>query len=400
MSGAVRIEILASKMGEKARLGRLDTPHGAVDTPAFMAVGTQATVKTLDPADLRSSGCQIILANAYHLSLRPGAELIGRLGGLHGFMGWEGPILTDSGGYQLFSLAPLAKVTDEGIDFQSHLDGTRLKLTPERVVEIQEALGPDIAMVLDEPLGFPHTRERAEDALGRTTAWAERSKAAHSRADQALFGIVQGGAFPDLRQESARQLVALDMDGYAVGGLSLGEGKSQTDELLDAATDILPADKPRYVMGMGTPADLVRGVGRGADMFDCVMPTRHARRGNLFTWEGRISIKNAANAENPDPIGEGCGCPTCQKGYSRAYLRHLFKAEEMLGYRLMTVHNLFFYQEVLSRAREAIGEGNFTSWAKEILSGPLGADPGPSGGSEGRPEASGRPLAGGKKKSE
>ena len=389
MSGAVRIEVLRSQTGEKARLGRLKTPHGAVDTPAFMAVGTQATVKTLDPVDLRAAGCQIILANAYHLSLRPGAELIARLGGLHGFMGWDGPILTDSGGYQLFSLAPLAKVTDEGIDFQSHLDGTRLNLTPERVVEIQEALGPDIAMVLDEPLGFPHTRERAEDALRRTTAWAERSKAAHRRADQALFGIVQGGAFSNLRQESARQLVALDMDGYAVGGLSLGEGKSQTDELLDAATDILPADKPRYVMGMGTPADLIRGVGRGADMFDCVMPTRHARRGNLFTWAGRVSIKNSANAEDSGPIEEACGCPTCRQGYSRAYLRHLFKAEEMLGYRLMTMHNLFFYQELLRKTREAIGAGVFAAWAKEILSGPLGVDPGSSGVGGGRPSASG-----------
>lgn len=399
MNGAVRIEMLCAKTGEKARLGRLETPHGSVDTPAFMAVGTQATVKTLDPADLRAAGCQIILANAYHLSLRPGAELIARLGGLHGFMGWEGPILTDSGGYQLFSLAPLAKVTDEGIDFQSHLDGTRLNLTPERVVEIQEALGPDIAMVLDEPLGFPHTRDRAEDALRRTTAWAERSKAVHRRADQALFGIVQGGAFPDLRQESARQLVALNMDGYAVGGLSLGEGKSQTDELLDAATDILPADKPRYVMGMGTPADLVRGVGRGADMFDCVMPTRHARRGNLFTWGGRVSIKNAANGENPGPIGEACGCPTCRQGFSRAYLRHLFQAGEMLGYRLMTMHNLFFYQELLRKAREAIGAGEFAAWAKEILSGPLGTDPGGPPGGE-RLSTSGRALAGGEKELE
>ena len=389
MSGAIRFEVLASEPEGKARAGRLETPHGAVDTPAFMAVGTQATVKTLGPADLSAVGAQIILANAYHLSLRPGAERISRLGGLHEFMRWSGPLLTDSGGYQLFSLAPLAKVTDEGIAFQSHLDGTRMNLTPERAVEIQEALGPDIAMVLDEPLGFPHTRDEAAEALRRTTAWAMRSKRAHRREDQALFGIVQGGAFADLRKESAGQLVELDLDGYAVGGLSLGEGKRETDALLDAATDDLPVDKPRYVMGMGTPGDLLRGVGRGADMFDCVMPTRHARRGNLFMWAGRISIKNAENAENQSPIDEGCGCPTCRQGFSRAYLRHLFQAEEMLGYRLMTMHNLFFYHDLLGRAREAIRSGGFASFARELLAGPLGADPGgPPGGRGGRERGS------------
>lgn len=392
MSGAVSFRIHASQPGGKARLGLLETPHGAVDTPAFMAVGTQATVKTLDPADLAAVGSQIILANAYHLSLRPGAELIARLGGLHSFMGWRGPILTDSGGYQLFSLARLAKVTDEGIVFQSHLDGARMNLTPERAVEIQEALGPDIAMVLDEPLGFPHTRDEAESALRRTTVWAERSRAAHTRGDQSLFGIVQGGAFEDLRRESARQLVALDLDGYAVGGLCLGEGKRETDALLNAATDLLPAEKPRYVMGMGTPGDLIRGVGRGADIFDCVMPTRHARRGNLFTRAGRVSIKNAENAEEAGPIEEGCGCPACRRGFSRAYLRHLFRAKEMLGYRLMTMHNLFFYQELLRGAREAIRGGEFSDWAEELLAGPLGTDPeGPLGGAGPRRPGPGRP---------
>jgi queuine tRNA-ribosyltransferase len=381
VSGAFGFQVLATEPGGKARCGRLDTPHGPVDTPAFMAVGTQATVKTLAPDDLLAVGSQIILANAYHLSLRPGAERIARLGGLHEFMRWSGPILTDSGGYQLFSLAPLAKVTDEGIAFQSHLDGTRLNLTPERAVEIQEALGPDIAMVLDEPLGFPHTRAEAEEALRRTTHWAARSIDAHRRPDQALFGIVQGGAFPDLREESARQLTKLDFPGYAVGGLCLGETKHDTGVLLDAATDILPPDKPRYVMGMGTPADLLRGAALGADMFDCVMPTRHARRGNLFTWAGRVSIKNAAHEDDPAPVDPECACPACRGGYSRAYLRHLHRAGETLGQRLMTLHNLHFYQDLLRQAREQIQSGTFTPWADELLAGPLGKDPeGPPGG--------------------
>jgi len=374
MSGAIRFEALAFDPEKRARTGRLETPHGALDTPAFMAVGTQATVKTLGPADLANVGSQIILVNAYHLSLRPGANRVARLGGLHKFMCWSGPILTDSGGYQLFSLAPLAKVTDEGIVFQSHLDGTRMNLTPERAVEIQEAIGSDIAMVLDEPLGFPHTRDQVGEALRRTTAWALRSKKAHRREDQALFGIVQGGIFEDLRKKSTEQLVELDLDGYAVGGLSLGEGKRETDTLLGVVTDNLPAEKPRYVMGMGTPGDIIRGIGHGADMFDCVIPTRHARRGNLFTWSGRISIKNAEYIENQSPIDEGCECPTCRQGFSRAYLRHLFQAREMLGYRLMTMHNLYFYQDLLRRAREAIRTGGFSSFAQDLLAGPVGSD--------------------------
>ncbi len=395
MSGALRFQVLAVEAGGKARVGRLEMPHGAVDTPAFLAVGTQATVKTLDADDLAAVGCQIVLANAYHLSLRPGAERIARLGGLHRFMGWEGPILTDSGGYQLFSLAPLARVTEEGVDFQSHLDGARILLTPERAVEIQEALGADIAMVLDEPLGFPHTREEAEGSLRRTAAWARRGRDAHRRQDQALFGIVQGGAFEDLRRRSAEELLSLEFPGYAVGGLCLGEGKRETDFLLDAATDVLPPDKPRYVMGMGTPADLVRGVARGADLFDCVMPTRHARRGNLFTWQGRVSIKNTSFAEDSAPIDPVCGCPTCRRGYSRAYLRHLFQAEESLAQRLMTLHNLFFYQDFLRRMREAIRGGVFAAWAQEVLAGPLGHDPeGPPRGGGLRRSASGRLLVG------
>lgn len=381
MSGAFGFQVLATEPGGIARCGRLETPHGPVDTPAFMAVGTQATVKTLAPDDLLAVGSQIILANAYHLSLRPGAERIARLGGLHEFMQWKRPMLTDSGGYQLFSLAPLAKVDDSGIAFQSHLDGARLNLTPERAVEIQEALGPDIAMVLDQPLGFPHTRAEAEDALRRTTHWAGRSIEAHRRPGQALFAIVQGGAFPDLREESARQLRALGFPGYAIGGLCLGETKHDTGVLLSAATAILPPEKPRYVMGMGTPADLLRGAALGADLFDCVMPTRHARRGNLFTWAGRVAIKNAAHEDDPAPIDPACACPACRGGYSRAYLRHLHRAGETLGQRLMTLHNLHFYNDLLSQARSRIRAGAFTPWSDELLAGPLGKDPeGPPGG--------------------
>ncbi len=396
MNTALQFLVTAQDAKSKARTGRLTLAHGEVDTPAFMAVGTQATVKTLAPEDLSAAGCQIILANAYHLSLRPGDEVIARLGGLHRFMGWDGPVLTDSGGYQLFSLAPLARISDEGIDFQSHLDGARMMLTPERAVRIQENLGPDIAMVLDEPLGFPHTRDEARQALARTSLWAQRAKEAHTRADQALFAIVQGGGFEELREQSAKELVEVDFPGYAIGGLCLGETKVETASLLDAATDVLPLHKPRYVMGMGTPADLIRGVLKGADMFDCVMPTRHARRGNLFSWRGRLSIKNAVHAEAPGPIDPDCGCYTCCKGYSRAYLRHLFQAGETLGQRLMTIHNLYFYQDLLAQARKAINRGRFSSWAEEQLAGPLGRDPeGPPGGGGGlRRDRSGRLVSG------
>ncbi len=375
----------------KARTGRLVFSRGEAKTPAFMAVGTQATVKTLAPEDLLSTGCQIILANAYHLSLRPGADVVARLGGLHRFMGWDGPILTDSGGYQLFSLAPLAKSTDKGIDFQSHIDGARMMLTPERTVAIQENLGSDIAMVLDEPLGFPHTRDEAHQALSRTTFWAQRAKEAHAREDQSLFAIVQGGGFEDLRRRSARELVKIDFPGYAIGGLCLGEKKVKTASLLDAVTDVLPPDKPRYVMGMGTPADLIRGIRKGADMFDCVIPTRHARRGNLFSWGGRLSIKNAFHAEAPGPIDPNCGCHVCQRGYSRAYLRHLFQAKETLGLRLMSIHNLYFYQDLLAQARKAIGQGRFSLWADERLAGPLAQDAAePLGAGRVRRDRSGR----------
>ncbi len=391
MNPPLQFQVAGKDEESKARAGRLALSHGEAETPAFMAVGTRATVKTLTPEDLSAAGCRIILANAYHLALRPGAEVIARLGGLHRFMGWDGPILTDSGGYQLFSLAPLAMASDEGIDFQSHLDGARMMLTPERAVEIQENLGADIAMTLDEPLSFPHARDEADRALERTTLWAQRAKKAHAREDQALFAIVQGGGFEKLRERSAEELVKMNFPGYAIGGLCLGETKAETDALLDIVTDILPLDKPRYVMGMGTPADLIRGVRRGADMFDCVMPTRHARRGNLFSWAGRLAIKNASHAEDSGPIDPACGCHVCRKGYSRAYLRHLFQAGETLGLRLMTIHNLYFYQNLLAEARKAIIEGRFSPWAEEQLAGPLGRDPErPPGGGQARRDRSGR----------
>ena len=395
MSRPLRFRVESADARSKARAGRLALPRGEARTPLFMAVGTRAAVKTLTPGDLSAAGCRVILANAYHLSLRPGAGVIAGLGGLHRFMGWDGPILTDSGGYQLFSLAPLARVSDEGIDFQSHIDGVRMMLTPERAVEVQEDLGADIAMALDEPLGFPHARDEARRTLERTTLWAERAKKAHAREDQALFGIAQGGGFEELRARSARELAEMDFPGYAVGGLCLGEAKARTDALLDAATDALPPDRPRYAMGMGTPADLIRGVRRGVDMFDCVMPTRHARRGNLFSWGGRLAIKNASHAEAPGPIDPRCGCEVCRKGYSRAYLRHLFQAGETLGLRLMTIHNLYFYQSLLARARKAIEEGRFSAWAEEQLAGPLGRDPeGPPGGGRGRRDRAGRLASG------
>ncbi|MFQ5894637.1 MAG: tRNA guanosine(34) transglycosylase Tgt [Nitrospinota bacterium] len=349
-------QLLHTPPGTKARLGRLLTPHGEVETPAFMPVGTQATVKGLSPNELRETGCQILLANAFHLYLRPGHELIGRLGGLHRFMGWEGPILTDSGGYQLFSMAPLLRVEDEGVRFQSHLDGSPHFLTPEKAVEVQEALGADIIMALDQPLAFPATEDEARDAVERTSRWGRRCREVHRGGNCALFGIVQGGTYRGLRERSAREVVALDFPGYAVGGLSLGEAKSLTYELLDHTTDLLPEGAPRYAMGLGTPEDLVRCALRGADLFDCVIPTRHARTGCLYTRGGRLMIKHARFREDERPLDPACSCYTCRH-FSRAYLRHLFLSDEMLGLRLNTVHNLHYYQELLARLRRAVGEG-------------------------------------------
>tara|TARA_B100000686_G_scaffold354922_1_gene468215 strand:- start:15963 stop:17096 length:1134 start_codon:yes stop_codon:yes gene_type:complete len=368
LSKRLHFKIISDDPLSKARAGCLETSSGIVPTPAFMAVGTQATVKTLDARDIKESGCVIILANAYHLSVRPGEKLIHEQGGLHQFMKWDGPILTDSGGYQLFSLSSLAKVFDDGIKFRNHLDGDEIFLTPQKVIEIQKFLAPDIAMVIDEPLSFPHTRKNAEIALSRTLRWAEISLEEHKNvSQQLLFCIVQGGSFLDLRCEAAEELVKLSFDGYALGGLSLGEPKTKTLEIIDSVTEILPKDKPRYVMGMGTPGDIIRCVSLGVDMFDCVIPTRHARRGNLFTWKGRMSIKRSEYIHDNQPIDLDCGCETCKRSYSRSYLRHLFQSKEPLGQRLMSIHNLFFYQELMKKIRGKIQEGNFQTWLQENL---------------------------------
>ncbi len=349
----------------RARLGRIDTPHGGIATPAFAPVGTQATVKALDPRDLESLGADLILSNTYHLYLRPGADLIADLGGLHRFMGWDGPILTDSGGFQVFSLAEKRQVSDEGVVFASHIDGSRHFFTPEMVVHVQEQLGADIIMCLDE-CAEPHDRAYNEQALARTHAWAERCRAAQGRSDQALFGIVQGGIFADLREASARFLADLDFPGYAIGGLSVGETKEQMYSMLDITVPLLPADKPRYLMGVGAPEDLLEGVARGVDLFDCVLPTRLARNAALFTRQGRLNIRNAQFARDARPIEAGCSCYTCQH-FSRAYLRHLFKAGELLAYRLATIHNVHFLLALMRDIRAALAQGRFVAFKEAFL---------------------------------
>jgi len=349
-----------------ARAGVMRTPHGDIPTPVFAPVGTQATVKTLTPDELVEMGTTLILANTYHLYLRPGADLIARLGGLHQFMGWTGPILTDSGGFQLFSLESLRRVSEEGVLFRSHIDGSEHSFSPEKAIEIQEKLGADIIMALDEcpdPMDYDYNRS----ALERTHRWAERCLQAHTRADQALFGILQGGIFPDLRRESAQFLTSLDFPGYGIGGLSVGEPKEKTWEMVDITVPLLPADKPRYLMGVGSPEDLFESVERGIDLLDCALPTRLARNGAVFTSQGRINLRKAEFAEDPAPIEEGCGCYTCRH-FSRAYLRHLLKAGEILGLRLNTIHNLYFLLELMRRIRAAILEGNFLTLKESFLS--------------------------------
>ncbi|MBI4499235.1 MAG: tRNA guanosine(34) transglycosylase Tgt [Chloroflexi bacterium] len=351
-----------------ARAGLLHTPHGTIPTPVFMPVGTQATVKALDPTELKALGAAIILSNTYHLALRPGPDLIAQLGGLHGFMGWPGPILTDSGGFQVFSLAHRQSIDDDGVEFASHLDGTPHRFAPERVVAIQEALGADIAMVLDEPSPYPSEAARLRVALERTHRWAERCRAAHTRPDQGLFAIVQGGTMSALRQASARFLAGLDFPGYAVGGLSLGEPKALTYAMLEETTPLLPADKPRYLMGVGAPDDLLEGVARGIDMFDCVLPTRVARNGGLYTRRGRINIRNARYRDDFGPAADGCDCLLC-RDFSLAYLRHLFLAQEPLAYRLATGHNVRFLVRLMAGAREAILSGRYPDYLDEFLEG-------------------------------
>ena len=345
----------------RARAGVLRTPHGDLPTPVYAPVGTQATVKTMTPRDLRELGATLVLANTYHLYLRPGSELIMRLGGLHRFMGWPGPLLTDSGGYQVFSLKTLRQVNDDGVTFRSHLDGSTHHFTPEKVVAIQEQLGPDIAMCLDE-CAPPLDRAYNEQALARTHAWAERCRNAHRRSDQALFGIVQGGVFPDLREQSARFITSLDLPGYAIGGLSVGESKEQTYATLDLMDDCLPQDRPRYLMGVGTAQDFIEAVARGVDIFDCVLPTRLARHGAALVPSDRLNLKNAQYAADESPIQTVCGCYTCQN-FSRAYLRHLLVAGEILGLHLLSIHNLHFLLDLMRRIRASILDGTFEGLA-------------------------------------
>ena len=349
----------------KARRSTFLTPHGPVEMPAFAPVGTAANVKTLEPRDLTELGVSILLANTYHLYLRPGHDRIERLGGLHSFMGWDGPILTDSGGYQVFSLAHRRQLDADGVTFRSHIDGSVHRFTPERVIEIEEQLGADIAMVLDE-CADPHDPDYLAQALSRTHAWAERCRTAHSRPDQALFGIVQGGIYPELRAESARILTGLDFPGYAIGGLAVGETKEQMYATLDATCPHLPAHKPRYLMGVGAPEDIVEAVWRGVDLFDCVLPTRIARNGALLTSAGRFNIRNARFAEDTRPIQEACDCYTCRT-FSRAYLRHLIISGEISGLRLATIHNVHFMQQLMEQIRAAITQNTFASFRTEFL---------------------------------
>ena len=343
-----------------ARRGCLTTAHGAVATPAFMPVGTQGTVKALGPDDLRAAGAEILLANTYHLMLRPGAEVIGALGGLHTFMGWDGPILTDSGGFQVFSLSKLRRVSEDGVEFRSPVDGSTHFLSPERAIAVQHALGADIIHPLDECLGWPADRETTERSLALTLRWARRAQAAHRAggAPGALFGIVQGGGFADLRCQAVEATVALGFDGYAIGGMAVGEPKPMMWELTALVAERLPADRPRYLMGVGKPDDLVEAVGLGVDLFDCVLPTRNGRNGQCFTADGPLAVKHARHARDPRPLEEECDCYTCRR-FSRAYLRHLFLAQELLAYRLLSLHNVRFYLRLMAGLRAAIERGAF-----------------------------------------
>ncbi|MEO8251831.1 MAG: tRNA guanosine(34) transglycosylase Tgt [Chloroflexota bacterium] len=350
----------------RGRLGTLTTPHGSIQTPQFMPVGTQATVKSLTSGDLRAAGVQIILANTYHLSLRPGDERIARLGGLHRFMSWDGPILTDSGGFQVFSLAHLGRVDDDGVTFASHLDGSQQRLTPERAIEIQEALGSDIAMAFDQLVDATLPRAQVADAMARTHRWAERCLAAHTRPDQALFGIVQGGVDADLRRESVRAIARLPFDGIAIGGLSVGESMDEMRAALEVVGEALGDDpRVRYLMGVGYPPDFFAAVEHGIDLFDCVLPTRVARTGQLWTSQGKLNLRNARFLDDPAPPDPECGCETC-RNHSRAYLAHLFRAEELLAYRLSSLHNVTYTQDLMRRIREALDDGSFRSLREAV----------------------------------
>ncbi|MGM0368806.1 MAG: tRNA guanosine(34) transglycosylase Tgt [Bacillota bacterium] len=349
----------------KARLGEFTTPHGTIQTPVFMPVGTKATVKTMSPEELKEIGSEVILSNTYHLYLRPGHELIEEAGGLHEFMNWDRPVLTDSGGFQVYSLSDSNEITEEGVTFQSHLDGSKHFISPEKSVEIQNSLGADIIMAFDECPASEADKEYVEESLERTTRWLARSIDAHARDDQALFGIMQGGMHRDLREKSAQQITEFDLPGYAIGGLSVGEEKEKMLEVLDYAPELLPEDKPRYLMGVGTPIDLFEGIMRGVDMFDCVFPTRVARNGAIFTSQGRITVRNATYKKDFTPLDSECDCYVCNN-YSRAYIRHLIKRNEILGLRLTTYHNLHFMLDIISNIRAAIKEDRFLDYRDQF----------------------------------
>ena len=363
---AVTYELIKKDSRTKARRGRVNTPHGPIETPVFMPVGTAGTVKAMKPEEVRDMGAQIILGNTYHLYLRPGHEVVKAAGGLHKFMNWERAILTDSGGFQVFSLGAMRKISEEGVEFRSHIDGSKHMLSPEKSMEIQNALGSDIMMAFDECAPYPADRNYVKNSLERTTRWLKRCKEYHKNTEQqSLFGIMQGGMYKDLRKQSAEEIVELDLPGYAIGGLSVGEPKEIMYEVMDDCVDYLPADKPRYLMGVGSPDCLFEGVERGIDMFDCVLPTRIARHGMAMTSQGRVNIKNAKYERDFTPLDPNCDCYTC-RNYSKAYLRHLFKSDEILSSMLMTTHNLHFLVNTMSGIRKAIEEDRFLEYKKEF----------------------------------
>ena len=364
MSERFNFKLLATD--GKARLGRIDTPRGEIRTPAFMPVGTAATVKAMMPESVRATGADILLGNTYHLMLRPSAERIDRLGGLHKFMNWDRPILTDSGGFQVMSLSALRKLTEEGVTFKSHIDGSKHTLTPERSMEIQRLLGSDIVMCFDECPALPADRDRIAESMRLSMRWAARSREAFGdRPGHALFGIQQGGLEQDMREESAEALKAIGFEGYAIGGLAVGEGQEAMFGVLDYAPDQLPVDRPRYLMGVGKPDDIVGAVKRGVDMMDCVLPSRSGRTGQVFTRRGVVNIKNARHADDPRPLDEQCSCPACTN-YSRAYLHHVFRSQEIISSMLLTWHNLHYFQDIMAGMREAIGAGRFDAWEAEF----------------------------------
>ncbi len=360
---AFTFQLLSEDSTTHARRGTFTTPHGAVETPAFMPVGTQGTVKGVDLGRLRETGAQMVLANTYHLALRPGEATVAALGGLHAFSGWEGPILTDSGGFQVFSLADRVTVDETGVRFKSHIDGSLVEITPERSIAIQEQLGSDVAMVFDHVVALPNTREVIAEAMRRSLRWAARCQAAATRQDQAQFGIVQGGLDAELRAESAERLVKLDFPGYAIGGLSVGEPPPEMYAALDVVTPLLPKEKPRYLMGVGRPIDLLEGIARGVDLFDCVMPTRNGRNALAFTDSGPVRLRNQRHALDRSPLDPQCPCPACR--HSRGYLRHLFQSGEMLGPMLVSIHNITYYQRLMAEARTAIVESRFAAFLSD-----------------------------------